>query len=403
MVVDHLTGLMWVRSGDSQPSAGSWQDALDFSNSLSLCGNHFTTWTSTTSVYETSTAFYVWASYGWLDPTSKWTGQTGCWHEDGAAITCAGTGQDGDVQRGEPWPEPRFVDNGDGTVDDLLTGLTWLQGANCVETAYGDTWPAGFLDWSEVMDFVAGVDDGSYGDFAFGRADWRVPNRIELRSLMDYSQSNVALPVGHPFTNIPDQLGDYNHWSSTSYGYPIDAPDEFLKNWDDVHVWPVAGGILGDTGDPGDGGANEPDILVEPTSLDFGGVEAQHTRSLPVTITNVGSDGLVVGEFGLQHTVGSMFTIRPDVCGMIVMDAGESCTFYVWFRPPGFDDYVDAFDIPSNDPDQPEVIVSLSGSGYAQRGCWTCSTGSAAGAAAWAIGLLATLVARRRRSEGDSG
>ena len=35
-------------------------------------------------------------------------------------------GDDGDLQKGVPWPDPRFTDNGDGTVTDHLTGLIWL-------------------------------------------------------------------------------------------------------------------------------------------------------------------------------------------------------------------------------------------------------------------------------------
>ena len=32
-------------------------------------------------------------------------------------------GDDGDLQIGVAWPTPRFVDNGDGTLTDNLTGL----------------------------------------------------------------------------------------------------------------------------------------------------------------------------------------------------------------------------------------------------------------------------------------
>ena len=41
------------------------------------------------------------------------TGQTRCWHSDGNnvyVVDCAGTGQDGDVQAGVEWPDPRFTD-----------------------------------------------------------------------------------------------------------------------------------------------------------------------------------------------------------------------------------------------------------------------------------------------------
>ena len=60
------------------------------------------------------------------------TGQTTCYDSDGNVIDCAGTGQDGDIQAGVAWPSPRFVDNGDGTITDMLTGLMWLKDAGCL-------------------------------------------------------------------------------------------------------------------------------------------------------------------------------------------------------------------------------------------------------------------------------
>jgi len=51
------------------------------------------------------------------------TGQTICYDTSGNVISCAGTGQDGEIQAGVAWPEPRFADNGDGTITDNLTGL----------------------------------------------------------------------------------------------------------------------------------------------------------------------------------------------------------------------------------------------------------------------------------------
>ena len=67
------------------------------------------------------------------------TGQTACYDASGAVVACAGTGQDGDLLAGAPWPDPRFSSNGDGTVTDSLTGLVWAQNANL---------PNGTLTWS---------------------------------------------------------------------------------------------------------------------------------------------------------------------------------------------------------------------------------------------------------------
>ena len=64
------------------------------------------------------------------------TGQKACYDENGNVVPCAGTGQDGDTKAGVPWPNPRFTNNGDGTMTDNLTGLMWLRDANCMMTKY---------------------------------------------------------------------------------------------------------------------------------------------------------------------------------------------------------------------------------------------------------------------------
>jgi len=53
------------------------------------------------------------------------------------------------------------------------------------------------------------------------RFGWRVPTIQELASLIDPTQSNPSLPVGHPFTNIhTDQL----YWSATADTFGGGAP-----------------------------------------------------------------------------------------------------------------------------------------------------------------------------------
>ncbi len=43
---------------------------------------------------------------------------------------CAG--DDGALQAGAPWPEPRFTNHGDGSATDRLTGLMWVTDGNLV-------------------------------------------------------------------------------------------------------------------------------------------------------------------------------------------------------------------------------------------------------------------------------
>ena len=50
------------------------------------------------------------------------TGQRTCWNSSGLVIVCEGTGHDGEIQAGAALA---YVDNGDGTITDVNTGLMW--------------------------------------------------------------------------------------------------------------------------------------------------------------------------------------------------------------------------------------------------------------------------------------
>ena len=137
------------------------------------------------------------------DASVPQTGQTTCWDAGGAVIDCAGTGQDGELRRGVAWPDPRFTDNGDGTVTDNLTSLVWLKDANCDGSK---TWDNALTFANNLANDQCGLTDGS------ASGDWWLPNRRELFSLIDDSQFNPALPSDHPFTGVQSSY----YWSSTT-------------------------------------------------------------------------------------------------------------------------------------------------------------------------------------------
>ena len=131
------------------------------------------------------------------------TGSTLCYDAFGNVIGCHGTGQDGEFQAGVPWPNPRFTDNGDGSVRDNLTGLIWLKNAHCF----------GFQSWANALAAVNNLGQGSCGlTDGSQRGDWRLPNVRELQSIMDNRTVAPALPIGNPFINVQPTL----YWSSTS-------------------------------------------------------------------------------------------------------------------------------------------------------------------------------------------
>lgn len=129
-----------------------------------------------------------------------------------------------------------FVENRDGTVTDLATGLTWTQS----DTGVG-------LDWESALAYceslsLAGIDD------------WRLPNIKELHSIVDYGRSpdTTNSPAVDPIfdlTEITNEASERdwgNYWSSTtliSYGGGVAEATYislgralgYMGQWLDVH------------------------------------------------------------------------------------------------------------------------------------------------------------------------
>jgi hypothetical protein len=161
------------------------------------------------------------------------TGQTTCYNYLGTIIPCAGTGQDGELQAGVAWPNPRFTVSGD-CVTDNLTGLMWAKNANL--TNEGKTWP-------DSLDYVASLNSGSG---LCGYKGWRLPNVIELESLVHADQSNPATWLNtQGFTNVQS---DYYWSSSTQSSNAFTVSMRFgniyakWKSYHLIYIWPVRSG-----------------------------------------------------------------------------------------------------------------------------------------------------------------
>jgi hypothetical protein len=292
-MTDNLTGLMWTKDANLYGYL-SWNTALVYCNNLTLGGHSdwrlpnvneleslvnanewdSATWLNTqgfTNVrsgnYWSSTAAGYYPGFAWnidmtvgsvlndrksFDSSFVWpvrggqcgsldhsviclpkTGQTKCYDTVGTEIPCSGTGQDGEIQAGVARPDSGFTDHGNGTVTDNLTGLMWTKNANL---------PNG-RTWQQALDYVSGMNAGAYPNL--GYTDWRLPNRKELFSLIDYSRYNLALPADHPFANVQN----YRYWSSTNSAYWPDSAwyvdmwygsvNQGNKSSYSLYVWPV--------------------------------------------------------------------------------------------------------------------------------------------------------------------
>lgn len=223
--MNEMTSLVALRESDVMLPAG---------NPFANTGANPLYWTSTSAAsFPTGSTGKAWTVglYSLLGSNmGPKGGYSNAWpvRDSAASSLVPGTGQtasyasgdDGDLGKGVAWPSPRFSDQGNGTVVDNLTGLTWMKNANCTETAGGIAKGAGTLKWSDALTWSNNLKNGSCG-LADGSSagQWRLPNFNELSSLLDYSIASMVvypflpiIPAGHPFANV--QANSY--WSSTT-------------------------------------------------------------------------------------------------------------------------------------------------------------------------------------------
>ena len=101
-------------------------------------------------------------------------------------------------------PGGRFIDHGDQTVTDTLTGLMWEKkvaggnwGNTCLTELHGVgsacTWDQAMDDW---LDLLNGWCDSCAGKGGFaGYTDWRLPTVAELLTILDTSRVPAINPA----------------------------------------------------------------------------------------------------------------------------------------------------------------------------------------------------------------
>ncbi len=244
-ISDLNTGLMWQQVPSSKTF--TWQEAVDYCNSLELGGYSDWRMPSAKELYSIEnfsegwpyldTKYFTLASGRITKDEQYWTSNyyVGTTVEGGnnaafgvnfvtghiKAYPANASGPIGGkyvrAVRGDYYGNNDFKDNGDETITDNATGLMWTK---------NDFGP---YDWKEALKFADTVNYAGY-------SDWRLPNVKELQSIVDYSYSPTATdaakigPAINPMfssTQITNEAGspDYPYyWSSTSARFNSGGP-----------------------------------------------------------------------------------------------------------------------------------------------------------------------------------
>jgi len=136
------------------------------------------------------------------------------------------------------------------------------------------------------------------------------------------------------------------------------------------------GDLLYDGADPDCGAVQQPDIAVTDSvapagdlQVPFGSVTVGASSDQTVTVTNAGTSNLVIGTVASANPLAAPFSIPAgtDGCSGMTLAPSANCTITVRFAPAATAAANDTFDIPSNDPDENPVTVTVSGTGVANN------------------------------------
>ncbi len=203
-ITDNVTGLTWQKQDDA--TARTWANAGVYCDASTLGGysdwrlpsrmelvsivdygryspainatyfpgtSSSSYWSSTTTAYSTSYAWYVDFDYGYSSNTNN---------AYSYYVRCVRGGQ----------TTQSLTDNGNGTMTDSGTHLTWQQGEGGAKT------------WEAALSYCEGLS-------LAGQTDWRLPNIKELFSIVDDTRDNPAINT----TLFPNAISS-SYWSSTT-------------------------------------------------------------------------------------------------------------------------------------------------------------------------------------------
>lgn len=105
-------------------------------------------------------------------------------------------------------PDSRFIDNGDGTISDIGTGLMWQKCSRGVSGSNCESGVATPHNWLQALEVAQSSNLAGY-------SDWRLPNITELSSIVEERCYNPSINSSY----FPNTASVY-YWSASPFvGY----------------------------------------------------------------------------------------------------------------------------------------------------------------------------------------
>ncbi|MFR9523766.1 MAG: DUF1566 domain-containing protein [Rikenellaceae bacterium] len=188
----------------------------------------------------TATATLIWLAGNSQTYKINATGQTLCYDAEGKVIEAPTKGdplygQDASYMRGVTMS---FTDNGDGTVSDQNTGLTWQQ-----------TPPTEGMTWAQAKEYCENLELGGY-------TDWRMPTLKELFSISNFEQGWPYLDSQFFALSSEHVSKDEQYWADNKYvGQTVEGRDDaaFGVNHATGHIKAYPAGSKMGRGEEGNG------------------------------------------------------------------------------------------------------------------------------------------------------
>ena len=256
--------------------------------------------------------------------------------------------------------EYEFVVGPGASVADIVLAYDGVDsiaieaGELVASTAFGDIKQTQPYIYQQIGDDEAEVDGG-----------------FKLLEANTYGFEVAACDASYPLVIDPGlaystYLG--GNGSDSGYGIAVDSGFAYVTGLTGSTDFPTRNQYMTDPGDSNYDAfvttLGAPEITVDPLAIDFGSVELG-SSSAPetVTVSNNGTAYLDIGTIALAGANADQFSTQNDNVSNQSIAPGASATVEVVFNPTSTSAKTATLSIPSNDFDEDQVDVALSGNG----------------------------------------